>query len=423
MGSDASKKKEEIDQKIIKESYGLINQNQLDNFYLSYNFTQNEMFTIIDEYKKICLNPNGLITPENLMDFPPFHYSPFGYHILEALDLNKDKEQDTLDNLTKKDKDKNKGSQLKLAEKESKKKSKSKSKTKSKSKSKKSNKKKKKSKKDEDEEEEEEEEEINEEDITTEDQISEIPKVDLNDKKKDSKKKNDDEEGTIGIQDFVYFVYLFSSHVKVIEKAQLYFRLFDFDNDGKITPSDIIVYLENLNRSTEDVLKETKKYLTKKRKINKDDYILELSEFKNANDNKQIANLIIKESCSKGKNYMDFYDFRNMFLSMQFIPEYSCPLYLEEKFNDGRVGLVKKEEPEKKSEENNNDKDNDNKNETQDMVVPVKDVIKDNPKEENKTEQETNNKKTNKGEEEEEEGDEEEEEEDDDEEEKEKKDE
>ena len=46
---------------------------------------------------------------------------------------------------------------------------------------------------------------------------------------------------------------------------------------------------------------------------------------------------------------MDFYDFRNMFLSMQFIPEYSCPLYLEEKFNDGRVGLVKKEEPEKKS--------------------------------------------------------------------------
>ena len=349
MGSDASKKKEEIDQKIIKESYGLINQNQLDNFYLSYNFTQNEMFTIIDEYKKICLNPNGLITPENLMDFPPFHYSPFGYHILEALDLNKDKEQDTLDNLTKKDKDKNKGSQLKLAEKESKKKSKSKSKTKSKSKSKKSNKKKKKSKKDEDEEEEEEEEEINEEDITTEDQISEIPKVDLNDKKKDSKKKNDDEEGTIGIQDFVYFVYLFSSHVKVIEKAQLYFRLFDFDNDGKITPSDIIVYLENLNRSTEDVLKETKKYLTKKRKINKDDYILELSEFKNANDNKQIANLIIKESCSKGKNYMDFYDFRNMFLSMQFIPEYSCPLYLEEKFNDGRVGLVKKEEPEKRA--------------------------------------------------------------------------
>jgi len=245
--------------------------------------------------------------------------------------------------------------------------------------------------------------------------------MELNNKKKDSKKNNDDEEGTIGIQDFVYFVYLFSSHVKVIEKAQLYFRLFDFDNDGKITPSDIIVYLENLNRSTEDVLKETKKYLTKKRKINKDDYILELSEFKNANDNKRIANLIIKESCSKGKNYMDFYDFRNMFLSMQFIPEYSCPLYLEEKFNDGRVGFVKKNEPEKKSEENKNDKDNDKKNETQDMIVPVKDVTKENPKEEKKTEQETNNKKTNKGEEEKEGDDEEEEEEDDDEEEKEKK--
>ena len=40
----------------------------------------------------------------------------------------------------------------------------------------------------------------------------------------------------VGIQDFMYFVYLFSSHVKLVEKAQLYFKLFDFDNDGKITP-------------------------------------------------------------------------------------------------------------------------------------------------------------------------------------------
>ena len=83
-----SSKKERMDQKIIEESCGLLNQEQLDSFYMSYNFTQNEILTIIDEYKKICLNPNGLITLDNLMEFPPFHYSPFGYHILDALDLN-----------------------------------------------------------------------------------------------------------------------------------------------------------------------------------------------------------------------------------------------------------------------------------------------------------------------------------------------
>ena len=124
---------------------------------------------------------------------------------------------------------------------------------------------------------------------------------------------------TLGIQDFVCYVYLFSSHAKVLERAQLYFKLFDFDNDGKITPSDLIVYLDNLDKDSEDVLKDTKKFFNKERKINKDDYIMELEQLKSASEKKQIANLIIKESCSKGKNYIDFFDFRNMYLSLQFI--------------------------------------------------------------------------------------------------------
>ena len=56
-------------------------------------------------------------------------------------------------------------------------------------------------------------------------------------------------------------------------------KLFDFDNDGKITPSDIIIYFENLEKDSVKVLRETKKYFNKERKINKDDYILELEGF------------------------------------------------------------------------------------------------------------------------------------------------
>jgi Ca2+-binding EF-hand superfamily protein len=310
MGCESSRK-ERLDKKIIKESCGLINQTQLDNFYMSYNFSQNEMLTIIDEYKKLCLNPTGLISQENLLDFPPFHYSPFGYHILDALDLN---DKDSFDNV---DVQNNK---LTLKEKN------------------------KKDKKEKDKNGE------KEEALTNEDLISDIPKL------------NDDGK-TLGVQDFVYYVYLFSSHSKILERAQLYFKLFDFDNDGKITPSDIIVYLENLDRDSDDVLKETKKYFNKQRKINKDDYIIELSDFKSAPEKRQIANLIIKESCSKGKNYIDFFDFRNMYLNMQFIPEYTCPLYLEEKFNDGRVGGGEIKNVEEKKQ-----------NETQEIALPVEEI-------------------------------------------------
>ena len=150
-------------------------------------------------------------------------------------------------------------------------------------------------------------------------------------------------EGMVGIQDFIYYVYLFSSHVKLVEKAQLYFKLFDFDNDGKISPSDIIVYLENLEKDTDTVLSDTKKYLREKRQMKKEDFLSDIDEIKSADENKRIANLIIKEACGEEKNYLDFFDFRNMFLNMQFVPEYSNPLYLEELFDDDYRTNKKKE--------------------------------------------------------------------------------
>ena len=141
----------------------------------------------------------------------------------------------------------------------------------------------------------------------------------------------------------MYYVYLFSSHVKLVEKAQLYFKLFDFDNDGKISPSDIIVYLENLEKDTDTVLSDTKKYLREKRQMKKEDFLSDIDEIKSADENKRIANLIIKEACGEEKNYLDFFDFRNMFLNMQFVPEYSNPLYLEELFDDDYRTNKKKE--------------------------------------------------------------------------------
>ena len=268
------------DKAIIEKSRGLINQAQLDYFYMTYNYTQDEIITIIDEYQKLNLNTKGLLNPEDIIDFPPFHFSPFGYHILDALDLKVEDKKDLID------------------ENEDKLKVKVKSKK----------------------------EENNDDKITTGDQISEIPKPE--------EISEQGSNGMIGIQDFMYFVYLFSSHVKLVEKAQLYFKLFDFDNDGKITPSDIIVYLENLEKDTDTVLNDTKKYLREKREMKKEDFLSDIDEIRGADENKRIANLIIKEACGEEKNYLDFFDFRNMFLNMQFVPEYSNPLYLEELFED-----------------------------------------------------------------------------------------
>ena len=277
---------QKIDKAILEKSKGLLNQAQLDYIYMTYNYSQDEVITIIDEYQKLNLNEKGLLLPEDLIDFPPFHFSPFGYHILDALDLKVDqnKKESEKENL--------------IEEKEEKMKIKTKSKK----------------------------DENLDDKITTEDQISDVPKID--------EVMNENNNGMIGIQDFMYFVYLFSSHVKLVEKAQLYFKLFDFDNDGKITPSDIIVYLENLEKDTDTVLSDTKKYLREERKMKKEDFLSNIDDIRNADENKRIANLIIKEACGEEKNYLDFFDFRNMFLNMQFVPEYSNPLYLEELFED-----------------------------------------------------------------------------------------
>ena len=103
------------------------------------------------------------------------------------------------------------------------------------------------------------------------------------------------------------------------------------------------VGLENIEKDTDTVLSDTKKYLREKRQMKKEDFLSDIDEIKSADENKRIANLIIKEACGEEKNYLDFFDFRNMFLNMQFVPEYSNPLYLEELFDDDYRTNKKKE--------------------------------------------------------------------------------
>ena len=70
-----------MDKAIIEKSHGLINQAQLDYFYMTYNYNQDEIITIIEEYQKLNLNTKGLLNPEDLIDFPPFHFFHLGFYL------------------------------------------------------------------------------------------------------------------------------------------------------------------------------------------------------------------------------------------------------------------------------------------------------------------------------------------------------
>lgn len=55
----------------------------------------------------------------------------------------------------------------------------------------------------------------------------------------------------ISFRMFVLIMFCFSEH---IDKSVIYFKLFDFDNDEKITKNDIETYLCNLNKSSEELI-------------------------------------------------------------------------------------------------------------------------------------------------------------------------
>ena len=201
--------------------------------------------------------------------------------------------------------------------------------------------------------------------------------------------ENGDTIQYINFKKFCEILYYFSSHVKVDEKARIFFKLFDFDKDGRIGIKDIKTYLDNLNRPANEILipikqavpedskqeisinsdndddedseeekkkkknkKNKKKTKDKEKKTNNDknnndsnnneNEVLELEQLQKEDKSTQIANVIIKEATNNNKEFLDFFDFRYIFLNTQFIPDYQHNLYLYEELpNEKELHILK----------------------------------------------------------------------------------
>ena len=200
--------------------------------------------------------------------------------------------------------------------------------------------------------------------------------------------ENGDTIQYINFKKFCEILYFFSSHVKVDEKARIFFKLFDFDKDGRIGIKDIKTYLDNLNRPANEILipikqadpedskqeisinsdnddedseeekknkknkKNNKNSKEKDKKTNNDknnndsnnneNEVLELDQLQKEDKSTQIANLIIKEATNNNKEFLDFFDFRYIFLNTQFIPDYQHNLYLYEELpNEKELHILK----------------------------------------------------------------------------------
>ena len=131
---------------------------------------------------------------------------------------------------------------------------------------------------------------------------------------------------------FCEIIYIFSSHCKPEDKTQAYFKLFDFDNDGRIGINDIKQYLKNLNEKPFNLQQRPKKKGEDSdddsEDNNKEVNLIDINELQNKDNDTQIAQVVIREATSGNKDYLDYFDFRYLFLNTQFIPDYCHNIYL-----------------------------------------------------------------------------------------------
>ena len=179
----------------------------------------------------------------------------------------------------------------------------------------------------------------------------------------------------ISFRMFVLIMFCFSEHIDNEQKSVIYFKLFDFDNDEKISKNDIETYLCNLSKSPEELIdiplreynndtvdtnkdnnisqmelpntiKEQKQErqqsdadlltLVENKRIKEDeqkDTVINVNN--NTNDNikeeeralyRKIAEMIINESSNK--DYFSYTDFKYMFIGSQYIKDYTHNIYL-----------------------------------------------------------------------------------------------
>ena len=366
--------KEKIIQEIVENSTGLVDKNIVNIIMIKTGFDENELLTLIKIFVKLKPNKKGRLTYKKFLQCPFFKYCPFGWHLLEAFELIKEGEEEEKEEEEeeeedekeeeeeeeKDDDDKNKKKNKKDDKKKDKKKKKDDDEEeeeeekddddKTKNKNKKDDKKKdKKKKKDDDEEEEKEDEDTEKEKDKDKDKEEDTEKKDKKDKNnKKGKKKNkkakenkkieeiykEPEDGIpyITFMTFCEIIYIFSSHCKPEDKTQAYFKLFDFDNDGRIGINDIKQYLKNLNEKPFNLQQRPKKKGEDSdddsEDNNKEVNLIDINELQNKDNDTQIAQVVIREATSGNKDYLDYFDFRYLFLNTQFIPDYCHNIYL-----------------------------------------------------------------------------------------------
>jgi len=390
--------------KIKIEGEGLIDDELIDSIILKTNFEEEEILNLLIEFIKLEPNENGLISNYQFLQMPNIKYSPFGYHLLEVFEMNgKQAEKDLEKGIYKFDNvrrisDKNKEKEDKKSEEDDKKNEdendEDKKKKKKDDEDENDEDKKKKKKDDEDEDDKKKSDKKEEVEIPL-DIPDKFKKYDLTAETKLLKKlyeKNGDTIQYINFKKFCEILYYFSSHVKVDEKSRIFFKLFDFDKDGRIGIKDIKTYLDNLNRPAKEILapieqedpedskkeisiisesnndedseeeKNKKKNKKKKNKKenetekekntnnnknnndtnNNENEVLELEQLQKEDKSTQIANVIIKEATNNNKEFLDFFDFRYLFLNTQFIPDYQHNLYLYEELpNEKELHILK----------------------------------------------------------------------------------
>ena len=422
--------------KIKNEGEGIIDDEIIDAIILKTNFEEEEILNLLIEYIKLEPNENGLISNYQFLQMPNIKYSPFGYHLLEVFEMNgKQAEKDLekgiykFDNVrrvseTKKEEDKKSDDDKKSDEKKKDDDEDEEDKKKKKKDDDEDEEDKKKKKKDDDDEDEGKKKKKKDDDDEDEDKKKKKKDDDDEDKKSNDKSKNKKDEIEIPLDNapdsfkkydltaetkllkklyeengdtiqyinfkkFCEILYYFSSHVKVDEKARIFFKLFDFDKDGRIGIKDIKTYLDNLNRPANEILipikqadpedskqeisinsdndddedseeeknkkknkKNKKKTKDKDKKTNNDknnndsnnneNEVLELEQLQKEDKSTQIANVIIKEATNNNKEFLDFFDFRYIFLNTQFIPDYQHNLYLYEELpNEKELHILK----------------------------------------------------------------------------------
>ena len=131
----------------------------------------------------------------------------------------------------------------------------------------------------------------------------------------------------LNFRTFCETLYIFSEYCTKEKKTQSFFKLFDFDNDGRIGIKDIKTYLENLKKNPLILQKKPKEKKeddeeSDDSELQREHNLIKIEDLSDKDEDTQIAQIVIREATSGNKDYLDYFDFRYTFLNTQFLSDY-----------------------------------------------------------------------------------------------------